>query len=110
MNAILDRVRKATESSLARQQELGAKTLQLWQQTFDNLSLISIAQIRDLQSAVARWMELMHTGRCEPVAPETKSKEAEGRKVLGMSQSERAELQEAFREYEMTKGDWAMDR
>jgi hypothetical protein len=41
---------------------LRAKTVELWQKTFDYLRQASETQMRDFQNAIAKWAELMTKG------------------------------------------------
>jgi hypothetical protein len=43
-------------------EELRAKTVELWQKTFDCLRQSYEAQVRDFQAAVTKWTELMTKG------------------------------------------------
>jgi hypothetical protein len=43
-------------------EELRAKTIELWQKTFECLRQASEAQLRDFQHAVGKWSELMTKG------------------------------------------------
>jgi hypothetical protein len=43
-------------------EELRAKTIELWQKTFDCLRQASEAQLRDFQYAIGKWAELMTRG------------------------------------------------
>ena len=43
-------------------QELRARTIQLWQKTFECLRQTYEAQLRDFQAAVTRWTELVMKG------------------------------------------------
>jgi hypothetical protein len=43
-------------------EELRAKTVELWQKSFECIRQLSDAQVRDFQAAVAKWTELMMKG------------------------------------------------
>jgi hypothetical protein len=43
-------------------EELRAKTIELWQKTFEYIRQAYEAQMRDFQAAVVRWTELMSKG------------------------------------------------
>jgi hypothetical protein len=43
-------------------EELRTKTLELWQKSFEALREVYEAQVRDFQSAVGKWTELMTKG------------------------------------------------
>jgi hypothetical protein len=43
-------------------EELRAKTLEMWQQSFDTMRQLFEAQISEFQAAVAKWTELMTKG------------------------------------------------
>jgi hypothetical protein len=50
-------------------EELRAKTIQLWQKSFDCLRQVNEAQIRNFQLAVTRWTELMVNGAAGHAVP-----------------------------------------
>ena len=43
-------------------EELRAKTVELWQKTFDSLRQVYDSQVKDFQAATAKWAELMTKG------------------------------------------------
>jgi hypothetical protein len=43
-------------------EELRAKTVELWQKSFDSVRQVYEAQLRDYQAAMAKWTELMTKG------------------------------------------------
>jgi hypothetical protein len=43
-------------------EELRARTMELWQKTFDTLRQVSEAQMRDFQTAVSKWADLVTKG------------------------------------------------
>jgi hypothetical protein len=43
-------------------EELRAKTVELWQRSFDSVRQVSEAQMRDYQAAMAKWTELVTKG------------------------------------------------
>jgi hypothetical protein len=49
-------------SEIKDPEELRAKTVELWQKTFDYLRQTSETQLRDFQYAVSKWAELMTKG------------------------------------------------
>jgi hypothetical protein len=95
-------------------EELRAKTIKLWQKTFDCLWQNSEAQLRGLHVVLAKWTELMNKSyppagqpSRAPGVGETKPEGGERGKMPAVAKSDREELQEAMKEYEMTKGDWS---
>jgi hypothetical protein len=80
-------------------QQLRSWSMEMWQKAFDDLWMISNAQMRTLQNAVDRLMNKEH--RAQPSPP----KEPGPLAVIGKSDKE--ELEEALQEYEMTRGDWS---
>jgi hypothetical protein len=98
-------------------EQLRTKTVELWQKTFDNLCLMSHAQLRGFQNAVAKMAEVTHTEHKAPepsfpvtVINATKPKETATVRTPRKPRSDREELKEAMEEYEMTKGDWSKGR
>jgi len=43
-------------------EELRAKTVELWQKTFDSLRQVYDSQVKDFQAATAKWADLMTRG------------------------------------------------
>ena len=43
-------------------EELRAKTVELWQKTFDSLRQVYDSQVKDFQAATAKWAEVMSKG------------------------------------------------
>ena len=98
-------------------EELRTRTIKLWQKTFDCLCQASEAQIRGLNSAMARWTELMNKGprpAGQPFrAPGGNGTEPHGgtrSKIPDIAKNDQEELKEAMMEYEMAKGDWSKGR
>jgi hypothetical protein len=91
-------------------QQLRSWTMEMWQKAFDDLWLISNAQMRTLQNAVDKLIskEPRPADRSipMPVAKETRPGSEPGVKRMKVK-SDREELKEALEEYEMTKGDWS---
>jgi hypothetical protein len=98
-------------------EQLRSKTMELWQKTFDDLWLLSDAQLRGFQNAVAKMAELTPKEHktAEPFfrAPAVNAAKPKGEETVKKPmkpKSEREELKEAMEEYEMTKGDWSKGR
>jgi hypothetical protein len=98
-------------------EELRTGTINLWQKTFDCLWQNSQAQLRGLHDVLAKWTELMNKSYLPagqpfraPEVSEAKPEGGEKRRIPAIAKSDRAELEEAMMEYEMTKGDWSKGR
>jgi hypothetical protein len=91
-------------------EELRRWTMELWQKAFDDLWLLSNAQMRRLQNAGDTLSTKDRAPADRTIAAPVASKTTPGPetgKIPGKPRSDKEQLKEALEEYEMTRGDWS---